>query len=156
MNNIIWKRTIGELDMNDINKVEKHWGVTLPDDYKQCCINNHRGRPNPCVYDFEYKTGALFSYLLSFKEDNSYYILKDYNNIKDRLVDNVYPFADDPGGNFICFDYREGKDKTPKVVYWDHELAYEDPATAIFYICDTFTELLSKLYESEECDREGK
>ena len=35
---------------------------------------------------------------------------------KDRLIDDIYPFADDSFGNFICFDYWKGKDKPPKVV----------------------------------------
>ncbi|HAE43690.1 MAG TPA: SMI1/KNR4 family protein, partial [Clostridiales bacterium] len=69
--------------------------------------------------------------------------------IKDRLIDKIYPFPEDPFGNLICFDYRNGMNKSLKVVFWDHEIAHDSSEEAIRYICVNFTILLHKLYTPE-------
>ncbi|WP_338390700.1 SMI1/KNR4 family protein [Bacillus atrophaeus] len=63
-----------------------------------------------------------------------------------RLVDKIIPFATDAGGNLFCFDYRMSSQE-PVIVFWDHEIAYEDKESSISYVCDSFTELINKLYE---------
>ncbi|MDL5142231.1 T7SS effector LXG polymorphic toxin [Bacillus atrophaeus] len=70
--------------------------------------------------------------------------LEDYQD--GRILPGIVPFACDPFGNEICFDYRLNKEN-PSVVFWDHEIAYEDPDKALSHICDSFTELVNKLYE---------
>ncbi len=61
----------------------------------------------------------------------------------------MLPFADDPGGNLLCFDWRKAKTPTsPVVVFWDHEhedLEGEDLDRPLLYICDTFTDLPNSL-----------
>ncbi|MFL0442332.1 SMI1/KNR4 family protein [Bacillus subtilis] len=52
--------------------------------------------------------------------------------------------ADDVFGNEICFDFRKGL-SSPSILFWDHEIAYEDKESSISYVCDTFTELMNKL-----------
>ncbi|MCI3197606.1 SMI1/KNR4 family protein [Bacillus sp. HU-1818] len=49
-------------------------------------------------------------------------------------------------GNEICFGYRQNKEN-PSLVFCDHEIAYEDSNGALSDICDSFTELVNKLYE---------
>ncbi|MEC1599882.1 SMI1/KNR4 family protein, partial [Bacillus spizizenii] len=36
---------------------------------------------------------------------------------------------------------------SPSIVFWDHEMAFEDPERALSPVCDSFTELVNKLYE---------
>ncbi|WP_458117969.1 SMI1/KNR4 family protein [Bacillus sp. PK6-026] len=76
-------------------------------------------------------------------------LYKTVNNVKDRLVDNIIPFATDAGGNLFCFDYRNSE-TSPTVVFWDHEEAFENPEAAVTYVCDNFTELINSLREYEE------
>ncbi|RAP04799.1 hypothetical protein HS9_01932 [Bacillus velezensis] len=33
----------------------------------------------------------------------------------------------------------------PVIVFWDHEIAYEDKKSSLSYVCDSFTELMNKL-----------
>ncbi|MCY9419390.1 SMI1/KNR4 family protein, partial [Bacillus inaquosorum] len=73
-------------------------------------------------------------------------LLSTIDNVKDRLVDKIIPFATDAGGNLFCFDYRMSSQE-PVIVFWDHEIAYEDKESSISYVCDSFTELINKLYE---------
>ncbi|WP_094229184.1 SMI1/KNR4 family protein [Methanolobus psychrotolerans] len=131
----------------EILEVEHILGIKFPDDYKECLKQNAGGSPEPNVFDFTKRKEAVFNRLFTCDPNDAYYYIPDnYKAIKDRLIDDIYPIADDVFGNCICFDYREGKDKAPKVVFWDHEVAYESPEKAIYYICDSFIELLSKLY----------
>ena len=65
------------------------------------------------------------------------------------MVAKVYPFARDPFGNLLCFDYRNSTE-SPTVVFWDHE--EENIKEAIYPVCSTFTELLASLRDFEEED----
>ncbi|KYD02028.1 hypothetical protein B4144_2514 [Bacillus atrophaeus] len=56
----------------------------------------------------------------------------------------IIPFATDAGGNLFCFDYR-APSQQPVIVFWDHEIFYEDKESSISYVCDSFTELMDKL-----------
>ncbi|MCY8426886.1 SMI1/KNR4 family protein [Bacillus vallismortis] len=62
------------------------------------------------------------------------------------MLSGIVPFACDPFGNEICFDYRQNKDN-PSGVFWDHEIAYKYSDGALSHICDSFTELVDKFYE---------
>lgn len=150
MNNIKWRKVRNKAVDNTIEKVENRLDVVLPSDLRDCILEFNGGRPTPYLFDFSDRKQVVFANLLDFSLMKEINVLSIYESVKNRMIELVYPIASEPGGDLICLDYREGKDKTPKIAYWDHELAFEDPATAIFYICDTFTELLSKLYESEE------
>jgi hypothetical protein len=134
----------------DVQVAEGIMGIKFPNDYKECAMKYGGGIPQPQVFDVENWGEAVFDRIFSFdSSDPYYYIANEWNGIKDRLIDGIYPIACEGFGNDICFDYREGKEKPPKVVFWDHEIAYESPEKAIFYICDSFTELLSKLHSGD-------
>lgn len=144
MTGLTWEYVEEAADLNEINKVEDILGVKFPEDFIQCAIINHGAMPTLNTFDFEGYKGASVGELLSFNSSSSIYVLNIFNDIRDRLSDRVIPIANDPGGNFICFDYR--KKFVPTVVYWDHERAFENPNQSVTYICETFTEFLNKLY----------
>lgn len=147
---IEWYTRMDSVGDEEISEVEDLLGIKFPDDYKECVKKYHGGCPKPEAFDFKKRKEAVFSRLLTFDpDDTDYYIPNNLDWIKDRLVNNIYPFAEDPFGNFICFDYREESTQSPKVVFWDHEVAFQSPEEAISYICDSFTELIYKLYRSE-------
>lgn len=157
-----WSYIIREPDLKVIKSVEQLLAVKFPDDYIQCILNNHGGQPEPSRFNFGDKDATSFGELLTFDTAHRNYILKIFNSIKEMLPDGVIPFANDPGGNYICFDYNE-KGNNPVIVFLDHELSFtEDDLTeeeladkplneyqrlAITYVCNNFTELLSMLYE---------
>ena len=86
-----------------------------------------------------------------------------YNDYKDTLPKKIIPFAFDPSGNLICFDYKAHED-SPIIVFWEHENAVEkevlmleeglteDQAEErarenIFYVAATFTGISKKLHD---------
>jgi hypothetical protein len=139
--NIEWLFCHEQVDDKVIDGIESQLNVKFPEDYIDCAKINHGGNPSLQVYDFPEHYEAVFNSLLSLSPDESSYIVDVYNNVKKRLVDNIIPFADDPFGNLICFDYRNGTDNV-SIVFWDHELSYEDSQKALTPICATFTSLL--------------
>nr|WP_250620727.1 SMI1/KNR4 family protein [Bacillus inaquosorum] len=75
--------------------------------------------------------GAVFNRLHGLTKESSSFILEVLEDYQDGRI----PFACDPFGNEICFNYRQNKENL-YVVFWDHEIAYEDPDEALSHICD--------------------
>jgi hypothetical protein len=130
-----------------IKQVENTFGIQFPNDFRQCIIENNAGYPKPDCFYIGFK-GEVFNNLLTFDLESQYSILNIFNILKNRLIDKVFPFGRDPFGNYICFDYRNG-DK-PIIVFWEHETASIDKASAIKKVCDSFSELIDMLEENEE------
>ncbi|MFD2671210.1 SMI1/KNR4 family protein [Marinicrinis sediminis] len=145
---ITWILSHPPVSENEIQKVEEKLKVKLPSDYVTCVKINNGGTPQDKeILDFAEKEGAVFNRLLSYHPEKSTYILETYEDILDRLVPHVFPFASDPFGNFYCFDYRQNPSgNQPTIVYWDHEMTFIDPFYALIPVCSSFTELLSMLY----------
>ncbi|SFC85380.1 SMI1 / KNR4 family (SUKH-1) [Bacillus sp. 491mf] len=150
MNGITWigtsKKTIAD---TQIQQVEQYFGIRFPNDFIECVKQHNGGHPRPKVFCIEGQEDSSFSNLLTFDLESQYSIIQRYENIKDRLVDRVYPFGRDSFGNFLCFDYRNGH-QSPTVVFWDHE--EEEMEKAIFPVCSSFTELLNSLRDFEDED----
>lgn len=144
--NIEWKFADDPIEESVIKGIQKKLGIAFPEDYIQCAIRNHGGSPRPKVYDFSGRKEAVFGSLLSFDEHEPTFILDVYDAIGKRLPDKVIPFADDPFGNYLCFDFRD-KESNPTVVFWDHE--QPNRKTSLSKVCNNFTELLNKLYKPD-------
>lgn len=71
-------------------------------------MKNDGGYTKPNRFDFN-DNEEVFNNLLSFDEEDCSNIIDTYNDIKDRLIGRVIPFAEDPFGNMICFDYTNNE-----------------------------------------------
>ncbi len=111
-------------DEASIEQVEAYFGVVFPERFKEIVRTyNYGGPKNTLVFMTSRDEERLFSFLLNFNLSGSETILKTYKMIKDRLPPDVYPFAGDPGGNYLCFDYSNGE--RPEIKFWDHEAMVE-------------------------------
>jgi SUKH superfamily protein len=147
-----WEWSASSIDRSVISEVEAQWGIRFPDDYVACAQQHHGGRPSLMCFDLPNRPEAVFNHLLGFVEGADLTIAQVYNSVKDRLPAKVFPFADDPFGNLLCFDYRGSNslaNASPRIVFWDHEVAFRDPDRAIIPVSETFTDLLRKLYIPE-------
>lgn len=109
---IKWIFTEGPLEEIKIDEVEKSFGFNLPDDYKQCVIENNGGFPEPNIFDCDDgRIEAVFNNLISYTN-------KDLNikMFTEFLSQKIFPFAKDPFGNLLCFDYRYNE-KLPVIVF---------------------------------------
>ena len=130
-----------------IKQVENTFAIKFPSDFKKCVKDCNAGYPKPGCFYIGFK-GETFNNLLTFDLDSEYSILKIFSTLKSRLVEKVFPFARDPFGNYICFDYRSGSN--PTIVFWEHETASIDKVSAITKVCNSYSELLDMLEEYEE------
>lgn len=135
---IKWIFTEEPLDEIKIGEVENSFGFNLPDDYKQCIMKKNGGFPEPNNFDCDDgRIEAVFNNLISFT-NKDLNIKMFYEFSSQKLI----PFAKDPFGNLLCFDYRYNE-KSPKIVFYDCE------ETTITPVCDSFTDLLERLYALE-------
>jgi hypothetical protein len=146
-NNLRWICENDSVETTTISKVEAIFGIKFPKDYVECIIKNDGGYPKPNRFNLN-GNEEVFNNLLSFDEEDSSNMIDTYNDVKDRLIEKVIPFAEDPFGNLLCFDYRNNEQ--PTIVFWEHEKAFNAKESATSYLCDSFTDLISMLHESQE------
>lgn len=149
MQSIKWRkrRTFQEATNSQIEEVEEKLKIKFPTDYKEF-IKDHNGCSpiDKKVVLFQDSRESINNLLSIGDPTRPIDLLSTIDNVKDLLVDKIIPFATDAGGNLFCFDYRMSAQE-PVIVFWDHEIAYEDKESSISYVCDSFTELINKLYE---------
>lgn len=126
------------LNEDKIIEVEKLFGFQFPSDYKQCIIKNNGGYPEPNIFDSDDgRLEAVFNNLISFTDTNI--------NIKmfhEFSSEKLIPFARDPFGNLLCFDYSKNVN-SPHIIFYNTE---ESEIALISPICKSFTDLLERLY----------
>lgn len=147
MNYVTWIGVSKEkITEEEIYQVEQYFDIKLPNDFIECVKKYDGGYPRPKIFDIPGQDENVFSNLLTLHVNDEYSIIQKYENIKDRLVDKVYPFGRDSFGNFLCFDSRNNL-QSPTVVFWEHE---EDMEKAIYPVCSSFQELLNSLRDFED------
>ena len=124
-----WKY-VEPLDKDQLSKIEEHFGLSLPDDYKASLETCNRGKPTLERFDTEHQKECVLDYMVNLEETIA---------ISQAIPpDNLIPIATDPFGNFIAFKIADGR--IDSVVFWDHE------RDEISQISDSFTDFLEKLY----------
>jgi cell wall assembly regulator SMI1 len=141
---IVWERVVGSVDEKTIAKVEEKFSIRFPQEYKECVMKYNGGHPVPNVFYFTDEGEGCFDHLLSFTSDPN--IEDVYDIISDYVPEGIIPFATDPFGNDICFDYRKNKQR-PNIVFRNQDEIGDE---AIEFICETFTEFLENLHDENQ------
>ncbi|MFA0814270.1 MAG: SMI1/KNR4 family protein [Anaerofustis sp.] len=130
-----------------IDDTEKKLGIQFPLDFLRIAKKYDGAYPVSNRYTLN-GTQEIFNNLLAFDINDISNIIQTYHDSKDRLIDKLIPFGEDPFGNLICFDYRNGD--VPSIVLWNHEVAFSNKEKAITFICNSFSDLLGMLHEAED------
>ena len=118
----------------EIRSAAKRLKVEFPAGFIQVASKYNGGSPDRNIFDAGEREECVFEYLLKFPEG----FWEFYNAVKKRLPKNIFPFAIDPFGNAICFDYRQcDSDSGPKIVFWDHE-APPESEDSICFLAESF------------------
>lgn len=138
--NYVWKEP-RSVASSELERLEAMWGVELPAEYKRV-VSAHQGMtPDPCV--FKVGRGAnVFNVLLTVTRDDaraSYSIQDSYNLIRSHVPRGLYPFGKTPGGEYLCFDYRDSA-HDPRIVLVTVEMS-------IHAVADSFRALLEGLHD---------
>jgi len=136
----LWKEP-RPVEPGELEKLESGWGVRLPEDYKRV-VSLHQGMtPEPSGFKVGRGDNA-FSVLLtvsSYEGKEGYSLLKAYQSICQYAPPGIYPFGSTPGGEDLCFDYRQSLGQ-PRIV-----LVSVD--ASIHSVANSFREFLEGLFE---------
>ena len=142
---VLWKPYLrGNLQpvtAQDLDLLEQQWGVKLPEDYKDLVTAYQGMTPEPCVLNVGRGT-SVFNVLLTIKshpEQEGYSVRRIHEVLKPYVPAGIFPFAETPGGESICFDYRNGSSE-PKIVLVTVE-------ASIYPIANSLTDLLNNLHD---------
>lgn len=118
-------------------------GYQYPDEFRSFALQFNGATPAEDEFDTIQTEGRVLNRFLSFNKNDIETIWKfiDQNcswSIED-LDWRYIPFANDPFGNYICFDRTNDH-----IVFWDHETGEVEE------VADTFTVFINSLYESDE------
>lgn len=135
-----------------INEVEKKWNVSLPLEFVEIIRQHNSGDPENNIFLTNESKERVFGQLLDFNLKNNNNVSKHYSFLEDILPKKTYPFAIDPAGNYICFDYKDSKN--PQIIFWHHEgiIDGENEIHKVEGIAKTFNEFLNGLYKIEDSD----
>ncbi len=145
VNSLEWKHLREEITIDTIRKVEGIFSVKFPIEYINLITKYHGSRPSPNIIKFSDNSSETLESFLSFDSKDDDYIEWFYKDNRHLFLDDIVPFGTTKYIDLICFDYRNGRDVDPSIVYWNYDLALEDITESIFPICDSFAEFLLKL-----------
>lgn len=153
LTSIEWDICNGLVSNSRIKYLEDTIGIKFPKTFTEVIKNCDRGYPKKD--EFRYFDSFLNRSFLcgvgSFLglEDSQYDdFLKNYLNPPEFFPKDIIGFAITGNGDFICFDYRKGKDNPdPPIVYWNHEA---DIGKDVSFIANNFDDFLGMLKEPEE------
>lgn len=142
MNELTWKVVRPLTDKTLIKKLERIVGVAMPNDYIECVMENNAGYPSLKGFVTVAGNERVFNNLLTFDESKGVNIFNTYKSVLAATGNKtLLPFAEDPFGNYICFDFSESM---AKVVFWEHETKRTET------INETFTGFLAKLSPAKQ------
>ena len=124
-----WKY-VAPLDEGQLARIEEHFVVSLPTDYKETLAQCNRGKPTLERFNTERQRECVLDYMIDLEGTVA--------TAQAIPADNLIPIARDPFGNLIAFSMADGQ--VDAVVFWDHE------SNDIAKIASSFTEFLQKLY----------
>lgn len=135
---INWKYKKSDVTIDQLKEFEKAYNIILPQDFKQVVLLHNGARPNINIFDTVTSKERIVRGLLSFNKEDKGNIYEVLGWSNEGLPRNLIPIMDDPGGNYICYEFS---DQGTKVVYWISDYNNTE------FICNTFSEFLDLLYE---------
>lgn len=147
--NIKWISCQRKTTIEELSQTEKILSVCFPNKYKEIVLEFNGASTLQNCWNLPNGEEKVFDRLLSFNKDDKENIYFALETFQEKGTKRLIPFASDPFGNDICFDYSTSN-TNPSIVFHDHERAYEDDAYNGEFVCSSFDEFLNMLYEPEE------
>jgi len=132
----IWKY-VEKFDSEVVIKIEKTLGIQFPSEYIEGLHAFNRGKPQKSLFALSAKKECVLDYMIDLES-----CVGIANNIG---IKGFVPFASDPFGNYLGFNFIDGK---ANVSYWNHE------TKELVFVADSFENFLGALYEKS--DKKGR
>lgn len=133
---INWLGARGRFSLNDLHTMEIEKDIKFPQGYVDLVSSENGASPDKKIFDCAARNDCVFDSLINWdksRKANMFFWAEVIN------LSKIVPFAQDPFGNLICFDYSYGP--RPKIVFWEHEADYTLPVADSF---DCFLDNLRK------------
>ncbi|WP_052517938.1 SMI1/KNR4 family protein [Archangium violaceum] len=124
----------------EFEQLEHRLGIIFPEAYKEVAAQYQGMTPHPAVFNVGRGTNVI-NVLLTIIEDSewrTYSVMRAYEAVKPHIPSGIYPFASTPGGEYLCFDYRDSPEQ-PRVVLVTAEMS-------IHPVADNFKSFMNGLY----------
>jgi hypothetical protein len=127
-------------------------GWRIPPSYKEFLAHQDGGEPVRMQFAFTQHGRAQESLVRTFlgvAPAPNGDIVETLELLGDRMLTGVLPIGNDPVGNLICLDGRDGRDGP--VLFWDHERETEPPSDAnLFELAPDLPTFLESLTPPDE------
>lgn len=137
MPKIEWRYIKTSVSEENIVMVEKKIGFQLPRDYVKLVMKYNGGRPRPKRFDTNDSFDRVFKSLISLNPNDPGNLFSVLEWLGDRIQRSLVPIAEDPSGNYLCYDFSRSK---PIVVFWSNE------SRSIEFVSNSIDELLDQLH----------
>jgi cell wall assembly regulator SMI1 len=130
----------------EIIEVESEIGLVLPEDYRNFLMLHNGGNPDPSLFPL---TGdplnpyGILRRLYCICPGDPLNLIDNYFLTKDRLPNGILPIGEDSFGNLICIGLLQNN--FGKIFFWDHEEEINQINKNIYFVANSFTELLNML-----------
>ncbi|WP_193777990.1 SMI1/KNR4 family protein [Psychrobacter sp. FDAARGOS_221] len=140
----------GQLTGSEIEAFEKKYSIKLPQEYRAFLSKYNGGTVDPDTFVFHDETDASsINYFLGIGLKEYYYNLSyTLDMFRDRVPDNLFPIAKDPGGNLILVGLSGNE--LGKIYFWDHEFEADGSKpdmSNVHYLSSSFDTFLNGLHE---------
>lgn len=143
-----------KLTIDEIYRVEKKFGIQLPEGYRDFLLSHNGGFPINPKFKFRLPSGRFsdslvnrFLAIYDGEYSNFETFFSDYKQHQNRIPAELVPIAYDPFGNLVCIGVSGVM--LGEVFFWDHENEKDDGSPPGFgnvhLIARTFTEFLNCL-----------
>ncbi|MDR1935280.1 MAG: SMI1/KNR4 family protein [Candidatus Accumulibacter sp.] len=143
-------KNYGKGNIENINKIEKEFGIKLPNDYKEYLLNNNGVMiGEACFYLKELKQYILMGVFYGIgTENNTIDIIKINKEFEDDIMENTLLIGEDDGGGMILLIFDGSNDG---IWYYDHSYFFKQSTDELntYYICETFTEFMEILEKTK-------
>lgn len=124
--------------MYSLESIEKKQNIKFPEEYKRLYQSNFKEIDNRIEIHVGDDVFCISKFLTTTEISD---ILKEYY---DFFGYDIVPIAETDEDDYICLYYRENM-KKPLIVYWNYELALENPEEGILFLYDSMYEFETKL-----------
>ncbi|HEX5746339.1 MAG TPA: SMI1/KNR4 family protein [Archangium sp.] len=128
----------------ELEQLEHRLGIAFPTAYKELAVQYQGMTPHPAVFNVGRGTNVV-NVLLTIIEDTqwrTYSVMRAYEAVKPHVPRGIYPFASTPGGEYLCFDYRESSEQ-PKITLVTVEMF-------IYPVADSFNDFMARLHDGDD------
>lgn len=139
----------------EVISTETLMNIKLPRSYIELIKNHDGGTPKKdtfCYLDVvsqKLRKSGIGAFL-SMQTKNTLNMVYYFKQPAEYFPEGLIAFAQPGNGDFICFDYRKGKDNPdPPIVYWNHEA---DVGKEVSFVAQNFEEFLEMLQEPEDLE----